>query len=161
MRIHRTPFGVQAVDRFVQDHGLRVAQQRRCHPQALAHAEGEPADPFAGDLPQADDVDHLVHPAGLDAVGLGQGEQVVAGRSAGVHRLGLQQHPEFGHRGGGGPVVTAVDGDPAGGGLVEPGDHPHGGGFPGTVRAEEPGDDSGLHHETQSVDREFGRRTAC
>ena len=55
----------------------------------------------------------------------------------------------------GGPVVTAVDGDPAGGGLVEPGDHPHGGGFPGTVRAEEPGDDSGLHHEIQAVDREL------
>ena len=56
-------FGVQAVDRFVQDHGLRVAQQRRRHAQPLAHAEGEPADPFAGDLLQADDVDHLGPPA--------------------------------------------------------------------------------------------------
>jgi hypothetical protein len=73
------PFGVQAVDRFVQHHGLRVAQQRRCHPEALAHAEGEPADPFAGDLLQADDVDHLVHPPPADAVGLGQREEVVPG----------------------------------------------------------------------------------
>jgi hypothetical protein len=40
--------------------------------------------------------------------------------------------------------------------LVESGDHPHGGGFPGAVRAEEPGDNSGLHHEIQSVNGELG-----
>src|SRR6478752_1822103 len=77
-----------------------------------------------------------------DAVGLGQREEVVAGRSAGVHGLGFEQHPEFGHRGGGGPVVTTVDGDPSGGRLVQAGDHPHRGGFPGAVRAEETGDNS-------------------
>jgi hypothetical protein len=109
-----------------------------------------------GDLLQADDVDHLVHPPPADAVGLGEGEEVVAGRPAGVHCLGFEQHPEFGHRGGRGPVVAAVHGDPAGGRLVQAGDHPHRGGFPGAVRAEETGDHARLDHETQSVHREFG-----
>ena len=149
------PFGVQAVDRFVQDHGLRVAQQRGGNAESLAHAEGESAGAFAGNLLESDDVDHLLDPASPDAVGVRQGEEVVAGRSAGVHCFGFQQHPELGHRGCCGPVVAAVDGDPAGGGPVESGDHPHGGGLSGSVRAEKPGDDPGLHDEVQSIDGEF------
>jgi hypothetical protein len=39
---------------------------------------------------QADYVDHLIDPALADTVGLGQRQQMVAGRPAGVHRLGLQ-----------------------------------------------------------------------
>jgi len=44
----------------------------------VRHPEGEPTDPFAGNLPQADDVDHLVDTLAADAVGLRQGEEVVA-----------------------------------------------------------------------------------
>jgi len=69
--------------------------------------------------------------------------------------LASSSTPEFGHRGGSGPVVTTIHGDPAGGRSVESGNHPHGGRFPGTVRAQEPGDDSRLDDETQSVDGEF------
>ena len=72
----------------------------------------------------------------------------------GVHRLGFEQHPEFGHRGGGGPVVTAVHLDPAGGGSIEAGDHPHGGGLSGPVRAEKPSDQSGRTTK-------LNRSTAC
>jgi len=47
--------------------------------QALSHPEGEPADPFAGDLLEPDDVDHLVDALPADAIGLGQSHEVVAG----------------------------------------------------------------------------------
>jgi hypothetical protein len=72
-----------------------------------------------------------------------------------VHSLGLQQNTEFGYRGTGGPVAAAVDHDPTSGRLVQARDHPHRRGFPGAVRAEETGDDSGLDHETQPVHRQF------
>ena len=65
-------------------------------------------------------------------------------------------HTEFGHRGGRGSVVAAIDSDPSGGRLVQAGDHPHRGGFPGAVRAEKTGDHARLHDEVQSVHRELG-----
>ena len=40
--------GIQAVDRLVQDDGLRVAEQRRGDAEPLAHAEGEAARPASG-----------------------------------------------------------------------------------------------------------------
>jgi hypothetical protein len=48
--------------------------------------------------------------------------------------------------------VLAVDPDRAAVRAVQPGDHPHGGGFPGAVRAQEPGHHARLYHEAQAVD---------
>jgi hypothetical protein len=64
--------------RLIQDHGLGVAKQRRCHSQPLAHSQGESADPRSGHIPQADKVDHLIDARPADAVGLRQREQVIA-----------------------------------------------------------------------------------
>jgi hypothetical protein len=47
-----------------------------------------------------------------DAVGLGQRQQVIAGRPAGVHRLGLEQDAQLSHRRRGRTVIPAVDLDP-------------------------------------------------
>ena len=110
---------------------------------------------------QADQVDHLIDPALADAVGLGQRQQVVAGRPAGVHRPGLQQDAQLGHRGLRRAVIPAVHQHPAAGGLVQPGDHPHRGGLPGPVRAEKTGHDAGLNDEIQPVDGQLSPRTAC
>ena len=147
---------VQAVDRLVQHHGLRVAQQRRGHPEPLTHAEGEPADPLAGDLSQADDVDHLVDPPRGDAVGLGQGEQVVARRPAGVHRLGLEQHtrarPSARRRTGNPPPLTVTR--PAVG-LSSPAIIRIVVDFPAPFGPRKPVTIPGCTDEAQPVDREF------
>jgi len=90
-----------------------------------------------------------------DAVGLGQRQQVIARGSTGVHRFCLQQHAQFGHRGGGGPVVAAVDDHPSMGRLVESRDDPHGGGLPGAIGPQESGHHAGLYDEAQPVHREL------
>jgi hypothetical protein len=59
-----------------------------------------------------------------------------------MHRLGLEQDTQLGHRGRGRTVIPAVDPDQAGGGLIQAGDHPHRGRLTGPVRAEEAGHDA-------------------
>jgi hypothetical protein len=149
------PLRVQPVDRLVQDDDAGITQQRRGNAQPLAHPQGEPADPLSRHVGQADNVDQLIDPAPAEAVGLGQRQQVVAGRPPGMHRLGLEQDAQLGHRGRGRTVIPAVDPDPAGGALIQAGDHPHRGRLTGPVRAEEAGHDAGLHDEVQPVDRQL------
>ena len=47
-------FGVEAVDRLVEEERLRLAEQRAGDAEALRHAEREPADALAGDVAEAD-----------------------------------------------------------------------------------------------------------
>ena len=47
------PFRVKTIDRLIQNEVFRVAQQCGGNAEALAHAEGEPADLFARHLTQA------------------------------------------------------------------------------------------------------------
>ncbi len=96
--IHSTPSGSSPLTGSSRTTTPRIAEQRGRDAQPLAHPQGEPAGPLAGHLTQADHVDHLIDPALADAVGLGQRQQVVAGRPAGVHRPGLQQDAQLGHR---------------------------------------------------------------
>jgi hypothetical protein len=70
-----------------------------------------------------------------------------------VDRLGLEQHADLSQRGGVLGVGAAVDERDAGGRPVQPDDQPHGGGFPGAVRAEETGDLPRPGGEAQPVDR--------
>jgi hypothetical protein len=81
---------------------------------------------------------------------------MIAGRATGVYGLRLEQDAQLGHRRSTGSVVLAVHPYGAAGGLVESGDHPHGGGFARPVRAEEPGHGPGLNHETQTIDGDLG-----
>src|SRR5262249_39618770 len=126
-------FGVEAVDGFVEDEGGGVAEQCGGDAEALAHAEGEAAGAFAGDVGEADGVDDVVDAAAGDAVGLGEGEEVFVGGAAGVDCSGFEQGADFGHGCGEVSVVAAVDRDVAFGGPVESEDHAHGGGFAGAV----------------------------
>ena len=52
--------------------------------------------------------------------------------------------------------VKAADGDLAGGGGDEAGDHPHGGGFAGAVGAEKSEHFPALHGEGNIIDGQFG-----
>jgi hypothetical protein len=54
------------------------------------NAEREPLGALRGHVGQADQAEHLVHPAPRDPVGLGQAQQVVAGGAAAGHGPGVQ-----------------------------------------------------------------------
>ncbi len=144
---------VQAVHRLVQDHGRGVAQQGGRDPQPLTHPEGEATRPFAGDLPQTDQVDHLVDPASRDPVRVRERQQMVGGRPAGMDRSGLQQRPDLTQRSGKITVATAIDHDPATGGLIQADNHSHGRRFAGTVRPQETRHHPRPDGEAQAVDR--------
>ena len=90
-----------------------------------------------------------------DAVGLGQGEQVVAGGAAAVHGPGVQQRADLVHRVRQLQVRLAGDGDGPGGRVVQAQDQPHGGGLARPVRAEEARHLARQHVERQVVDGDF------
>ena len=92
-------FGVEAVDRLVEDQDGRVPEQRPRYPEALGHAERESAGPSVGDVAQADEIEHFVDPLDRDAARLGQGQQVVPCLAPGLVRLGVEDGADFTHRG--------------------------------------------------------------
>ena len=100
--------------------------------------------------------EHLVHPAAGDAVAAGQAQQVVAGPAAAVQRLGVEQGAHLAHRCRQVAVAAPAYGYRALRRRVEAQDHPHGGGLPGTVRAEETGDHARPDGERQVVDGHGG-----
>jgi hypothetical protein len=51
-----------------------------------------------GDLAESDHLDQLAHATAADAVGLGEREQVVVGRTPGVHRACLEQRANLKQR---------------------------------------------------------------
>ena len=87
-----------------------------------------------------------------DAVALGQAQQVVIGPAAAVQGLRVEQGAHLAHGRAQVAVAAAVDGDRALRRRVEAQDHPHGGGLPGAVRAEEAGDQAVPDGERQVVD---------
>jgi hypothetical protein len=107
---------------------------------------------------------HLAHQVAGDQHGAALGGQrphegpdpvdakVVEGPAAAGQRLGVEEgaHLADGRRQV--AVAAAVDGDRAPRRRVEAQDHPHGGGLPGAVRAEEAGDQAGPDGERQVVD---------
>jgi hypothetical protein len=144
---------VQAVDRLVEDHGGGIAEQRRRDAQPLPHAEGEPARPPARHRAQAGRVDDLIDPGPADAGGLREREQMVVGAAGRVDRPRVQHPAQLAQRRGMSPGRPPVDRDRAAGRLVQAEDHPHGGGLPGAVRAEEAGDHARPDRERQVRDR--------
>jgi len=148
------PLRVKSVDGFVEDQGVRVAEQRGGDAKALAHAEGEATDPLLGDGLEPGHLDDLLHARLADAVCRTHREQVVVGAATGVHGLRVQQRADLLHGGAVLVVATAVDGHRASSGVVQTDDQPHCRGLPGAVRAEEAGDFSGVHGERDVV---YGR----
>ena len=149
-------FGVEPVDRLVEEEGAGVAEQRGGDAEALAHPEREPARATAGDIGEADHLEHLVDAAAVDAVGIGHPAQVIPGATARVDRLGLEEGADVAEREAEVAVGVAVDGDLAGRGGIEADHHPHGGRLAGTVGAEEAGDLAGTHLEAEVVDGDGG-----
>ena len=143
---------VEPVDRLVEHHRVRVAEERRGDPEPLAHPERELARALLRDLVEPDEVDQLVDAALRDAVRLGEREQVVVGRAAGVDGARLEQRADLVQRRRVVAVVLAVDRHVARGGGVEPEDQPHRGRLPGPVRPEEAGHDARPHGEREVVD---------
>ncbi len=87
------PLGIEPVDRLVEHHRPRVAEQGRGDPQTLPPAQGEASRALAGHLAQADHVDQVVDARAPDPVSLGQRQEMVDGRAAGVDGPGLEQRP--------------------------------------------------------------------
>jgi hypothetical protein len=145
--------GIQAVDRLVEQQYLWVAQHGGGDAEPLGHAERVAACPLAGDVAKADEFQHGVDPAGGQALGLGQVEQVVAGAAAVVNGLGLQQGADGPQRVNQIGVALAVDRRRPAIGPVQAEDQPHRGRFTGAVGAEEPGDTSRLHGKREVIDR--------
>ncbi|ELS56589.1 putative Nodulation ABC transporter NodI [Streptomyces viridochromogenes Tue57] len=155
-RLHQVPhpedaLGVEAVDRLVEQQHLRVAEQRGGDAEALAHAEREALGALPGHVLETDHAQHLVHPPGRDAGQLGQTQQVVAGRPAAVHGLGVQQGADLAGGVGQLAVRIAADGDLARGRVVQAQDHPHRRRLARAVGAQEAGDGAGPHLEGQVV----------
>ncbi|MCY1234754.1 hypothetical protein D9M72_473440 [compost metagenome] len=144
-------FGVQPVDRLIQDDGLRIPQQCRGNAQPLPHAERKSLDLLLGDVGQAGHFDDLVDALFGNAVRRGHGEEVVVGRTAGVNGLGVQQGAHFTE---GSRVLgerDPVDGDRARRRRVQSHDHSHRGGFAGSVGAQEAGHPARLDREIHSA----------
>ena len=102
-------FGVQAVDRLVEQQDRRVAEQRGGDAQPLGHAEREAAGSPAGRAAQPDQVQHLIHPGWADAVARRQAQQVIAGAAPAVERLSLQQRAGLEQRTAVGGIGPAPD----------------------------------------------------
>ena len=132
------PLGVEAVGGLVEDqHVCGSPSSAAAIAEPLAHAEREAADALARDVVEADQVDHLVDARAADAVGLGEREQVVVGRAAGVDGARLEHRADLVQRRGEVAVGASVDGDRARGGRVEPEDQTHRRRLAGAVGAEE------------------------
>ena len=100
LRIHRMPSGSSPLTgssniRICGSPSSAAAMPSRCRMPSE-----NPLVRLDGHVGQADQAEHLVHPAPADPVGLGQAEQVVAGGAAAVDRPGVQQRADLVHRGG-------------------------------------------------------------
>jgi hypothetical protein len=144
--------GIQAVDRLVEDQRGGIAEQRRGDPQPLPHAQGETAYPPARHIAQADQVQNLIHPVSPDGMGGGQSQQMVPGRTPRVDGPGFEQGADLAKRGREVGVAAAVDPHVTRGGGVQAENEAHRRRLARAVGAQEAGDDSRLHGETEIRD---------
>lgn len=131
---------VEAVDGFVEDEVLRIAEQGAGEAEALLHAERVAAHFLGRRLGEPDDREALLDPAVGNAGAAGEDAQVGPSAAGGAEPAGVEQGAGDGGLVGQGGEVAAVDGDGAGAGSVEAEDAAHRGGFAGAVGAEEAGD---------------------
>ena len=122
LRIQQDALGVEPVDRLVEHQHRRVAEQRGGDAEPLAHAEREALRALAAPPSlRPTSVEHLVDPAGRDAVGLREAQQVVVRAAAAVHRLGVEQRADLAASARAScRNSSAVHGDPASVGSSRP-----------------------------------------
>jgi hypothetical protein len=145
------PVGVKAFERLVQDQHGWVAEQGGGQGQPLAHAQGKGADPAAGGLGQADQVQHLSRPVAGDPGRGGHDAQMLEGAAAGVEAVGLERGPDGAGRVRQVAVADAADGRGAAVRRRQAEQHPQRGGLAGAVGPEEAGDPAGPDLEGQVV----------
>ena len=121
---------------------------------AQVKALGVEAVVLMGDVGQADELEHVVDSPAVDAVGVGQPAQVVAGAAPRVDGLGLEEGTDMVQGEAEIVIAVAVNGDPTGGRSVETDHHPHGGRLAGSVGAEEASDFPGPDLEAEAIDRD-------
>src|SRR3954469_463912 len=155
---------IEAVGRLVHDQHIRIVDQRLREAGAVLVSLGERVDRLVQHRLQEAELDHAVHR--LLARGAGEAPQLGDELEERSHRhvrvrggvlrqvadQALRLDGRLDH-------VVGADGDLAGGGRHEAGDHPHGGGLAGAVRAEEAEHLAALDGERDAVDRPLGAKS--
>lgn len=144
-------FGVESVGRLVQQQHRGVAEKRSRDAEPLPHAQRVRSHPVPCDRGESRLLQDLVHPASRDAVARRQCAQVVARGAGAVRGARVEQRAHLTQRLAQRGVGPSPDRGGAGRGPVQPQHEPHGGGLPGAVGPEEPGDPAGPHAERQPV----------
>src|SRR5580700_449946 len=145
---------VHAVERLVHHQDRRVSQQRRGDAEPLPHPERISARPALDRGLQARAPDHLIDPPGVQALRVGQPQQVVAGAAAGLQGARVQQRSDMAQRMPQVLVALATDERGALLGGVQPEDHPHRGRLPRAVRPNKAGDLARVDGERHPVQRQ-------
>ena len=148
------PLGVEPVDRLVEDQTAGSARSAAAMPSRWPMPrDSSPARRWAASLRPTMPRTSSTRPRG-DLVGGSEPGQVVAGGPAWMHGVASRSAPTSRSGNRSCTVAPAGDGDLPGCRGVEPDDHPHGGGFPAPVRAQETGDLAGRDREAEVVYRE-------
>lgn len=103
-------FGVQTVQRLVEQEHRRVAEEGTGDAEALLHPQREPSDAAPRRFGRPDVLEDLVHAGERDAVAAGQGRQVRLGAAPAVDVLGVQERADVAQS-----ARAAREGDPANG----------------------------------------------
>ena len=148
--------GVEPVGGLVQDQGLRVAEQRGGQCEPLPHALGVAAGPAVRGAAEPDQLEHLLDPLAADPRGACGDPQRGPPGPPGMEHVRAGQRADVPQRVAQVPVRAPVDGGPAAGRHGQAEQQPDGGRFPGSVRAEEPGDAARCQLEGQVADRGDG-----
>lgn len=155
LQLHLTAqFQVEGAERLVEQQYLRVVDQGAGHGDPLLLAAGELVRLLAGLLAELDEFQHLAHllldaPDAAPAQTEGDVLEDVEVREEGV---GLEDgvHRPLVRRERGDVLVAETDG--AGGGFLQAGDHPEGGGLAAAGRAEQGEEGTLGHGQVEGVD---------
>ena len=147
-------FGVQSVDRLVEEQDAGIAQQGAGDTQSLTHAQRVRTNLLVGDGTDAHEVQHFVHARLSDLIRHGQRTQVISRRAPGVDRFGVEESTDLSNGILELGVAHAVDGGLSLGRVIEAQDDSHRGRFARTVRTKKARHDARLHFEVQVIDRE-------
>ena len=133
-------FGVEAVDRLIEDEVLRVAEEGGGESESLLHAERVAADLLLRGVGEADDLEAFLDAGVRDAGAPGEDAEVGAAATGRSEPGRVEEGAGGTGLVGEGGEVGSIEGDGAGGRPVETEDATHGGRLTGAVWAEEAGD---------------------
>jgi hypothetical protein len=143
---------IQPIRRLVEDQQLRVSEERRRKPEALAHPERVGPDASPGHPAELDQLEHLLDPAERQAGRERERSQVVATAAAGMEVARLQDGTDELDRLLQLAVAAAEDERLPSRRLGQAQQQPERRGLAGTVRAEVPGDRARVQGERDVVD---------